>query len=92
MTDAAPSLDTEAVFIGFTGIQHRPLRKRGGPRSQPYTVWYQGNIVFFCRTKGEAAEALGRVLRRSSLRAGFNERGTPLSRRGLKGARILTVQ
>jgi len=42
MTDAAPSLDTEAVFKGFTGIQHRPLRKRGGLRSQPYTSGTRG--------------------------------------------------
>lgn len=44
ITDAALSLDTQAVFEGFTGIEHRRRGKRGGPRSQPHTVWLEGEV------------------------------------------------
>ncbi len=67
---AEPSRHRKAASDGRTGIEHRPQGELGAPRSQPYTVWYQGKVVFFCRTKGEAAEALGRELRRSRLRVG----------------------
>ena len=65
ITDAAPSLDAQAVFEGFTGIEHRRWGKRGGPRSQPYTVWLEGKIVYFSSTKEEATNVLGRELRKS---------------------------
>lgn len=65
--NAAPSLHSKAACDGFTGIEHCPQAAFGGPRSQPYTVWYKGKIVCFCKTKREAANVLTRELRKSGL-------------------------
>ena len=65
MADAAPSVNRKAGSNGRTGIEHRPQGELGGLRSQPYTVWYRGRIVCFCRTKRGAADALDRELQQS---------------------------
>jgi hypothetical protein len=57
-TGAAPSRNGKRAAGSFTGIEHCPQGELGGPRCQPYTVWYQGKIVRFCKTKGEAANVL----------------------------------
>ena len=75
ITDAAPSVNRKAASNCRTEIEHRPVGELGGPRSQPYTVWYRGKIVYFCTTRDEAAEALGRELQQSKLRAVFDGGG-----------------
>ncbi len=62
-TDAAPSLNMRAASGRFTGIEHCPKGELGSPRSQPYTVWCEGKIVYFCRTKMEAAHTLSLELK-----------------------------
>ncbi len=56
---AAQSLNTQATSESRTGIEHRPQGELGGPRSQPYSVWHHGNIVYFCKTREEALNILG---------------------------------
>ena len=80
-TDAAPSLNMKAASGRFTGIEHRPKGELSSPRSQPYTVWCEGKIVYFCRTKMEAAHALGLELKQAGLRAAV-----------VQGAALLTRQ
>ena len=58
ITDAAPSVNRKAASNCRTEIEHRPVGELGGPRSQPYTVWYRGKIVYFCTTKEDAVNAL----------------------------------
>jgi len=79
-TDAAPSLNMKAASGKFTGIEHCPKGELGSPRSQPYTVWCEGKIVYFCRTKMEAAHALGLELKQAGLRAAFVQGAAPLTR------------
>ena len=55
---AAQSLNTQATSDSRTGIEHRPQGELGGPRSQPYNVWHQGKIVYFCKTREEAVNIL----------------------------------
>ena len=45
---SALALNTQATSDGRTGVEHRPQGELGGPRSQPYNVWHQGKIVYFC--------------------------------------------
>ena len=75
-SEAPPTTDAAR----FTGIEHRPKGELGSPRSQPYTVWYEGKIVYFCGTRMEAANALGLELRQAGLHAAFDQGAAPLTR------------
>ena len=57
---SALALNTQATSDGRTGVEHRPQGELGGPRSQPYNVWHQGEIVYFCKTREEAVNILVR--------------------------------
>lgn len=57
---SALALNTQATSDSRTGIEHRPQGELGGPRSQPYNVWHQGKIVYFCKTREEAVNILVR--------------------------------
>ena len=74
-TDAAPGLNMGEPSDGRTGIEHRPHGELGDSRSQPYTVWHGGEIVYFCRTKGEAMNVLGRELRKSGVNGAVSDEG-----------------
>ncbi len=74
-THAAPSVNTKTASNGRTEIEHRPQGELGAPRSQPYTVWYQGKTVYFCTTKEEAVNVLSWELRQSRFGAVFDGGG-----------------
>ena len=74
-TDAAPSVNTKTASNGGTEIEHCPQGELGAPRSQPYTVWYQGEIVYFCTTKEEAVNLLSWELQQSRFGAVFGGGG-----------------
>ncbi len=72
---AAPSVNTKTASNGRTEIEHRPEGELGAPRSQPYTVWYQGKTVYFCTTKEEAVNVLSWELRQPKFGAVLDGEG-----------------